>query len=88
MTPRKQERPLSVAEKYERAVKKVERFSRELPNLSPGAEALRRNMLRMARQELSLGRKALEHERANPPPSDDDLALSRVLNLPVPPLHR
>jgi hypothetical protein len=81
-------RPLSAAEKYELAVKNVERFSRKLPNLSPGAEELRVNMLRRAKAELTLRKKALEHERRNPPPNDNDLALSRLLNMPAPPLHR
>jgi hypothetical protein len=88
MTSQNHKQPLSAAEKYELALKKVERFSRKLPNLSAGAEELRRNMLRMAQQEVSLRKKALAHERANPPPTEDDLALSRLLNMPAPPLHR
>jgi hypothetical protein len=87
MTAQKHERPLSVAEKHDLAVAKVERFSRELPNLSPGAEALRRNMLRMAKAELEGRKKALEHERANRAPSDDELAMCRLLNMPAPPTH-
>jgi hypothetical protein len=27
------------------------------------------------------------HERRNPLPSDDDLAMCRLLNMPAPPLH-
>jgi hypothetical protein len=88
MTAQKHERPLSVAEKHDLAIAKVERFSRELPNLSPGAEALRRNMLRSAQAELALSKKALDHERKNPPPDENDLALSRLLRMPAPPLHR
>jgi hypothetical protein len=49
---------------------------------------LRRNMLPNAKAELTLRKKALEHERKNPPPNENDLALSRLLRMPAPPLHR
>jgi hypothetical protein len=49
---------------------------------------LRRNMLPYAKAELTLRKKALEHERKNPPPNENDLALSRLLRMPAPPLHR
>jgi hypothetical protein len=88
MTAQNSKRPLTLAEKHDLTVAKVEKFSRVLPNLSPGAEGLRINMLRMAKAGLALRKRALEHERANPPPDDNDLALSRRLNMPPPPLHR
>jgi hypothetical protein len=45
-------------------------------------------MLSAAKAELVLRKKALAHERANKPPNDNDLALSRLLHLPAPPRHR
>jgi hypothetical protein len=74
--------------KRERALAKVERFSRKLPNLSPGAEALRVNMLRSARAELTLIQKAIGYEATNPRPTENDLALWRLLNIPVPDRYR
>jgi hypothetical protein len=55
---------LSLREKHDLALKKVERFSRVLPGLSPGAEDLRINMLRSAKAELALRKKALAYAAA------------------------
>jgi hypothetical protein len=71
-------------EKHDLAVAKVERFSRNLPGLSPGAEALRLSMLSAAKAELALSTKALEYERTKGPPNANELALWRLLNVAPP----
>jgi hypothetical protein len=52
---------LFLREKHDLALAKVGRFSRALPGLSPGAEDLRINMLRSAKAELVLRKKALAY---------------------------
>jgi hypothetical protein len=74
----------SLAEKHDLAVAKVERFSRKIPGLSAGAEALRLTMLHSAKAELVLRKKALEHERTRKPPNDNALALYRLLRVTPP----
>jgi hypothetical protein len=77
--------PLSLEQKHARALVQVERFSKPLPGLSPGAEELRLNMLRSWQAALALSRKALEYERPHPDPeTEKNLSLYRSLGLPLP----
>jgi hypothetical protein len=58
-----------------------------LPNLNADEHALLIGQKRAAAAAVHAYERALAHERKNPSPSPDDLAMCRLLNMPAPPTH-
>jgi hypothetical protein len=79
------QKPLSVQQKLEAAEAWHEKMDRglKLPNLTADEHAFLVVQKRAAAAAVTMYQGALEHERANPPPSDDDLAMCRLLNMPA-----
>jgi hypothetical protein len=77
----------SVADKLAATQAWQARFEKglKLPDLTADQHALLIGQKRSAAAAVTMYEKALEHERANPPPTD--LAMLRLLNMPAPPTH-
>jgi hypothetical protein len=86
---RPQPKPRTVAEKLAAAQAwqaKIEK-GLTLPNLTADEHALLIGQKRAAAAAVNAYGRALAHERKNPPPSPDDLAMCQLLNTPAPPTH-
>jgi hypothetical protein len=77
------EEKLAVARRWQEKIEK----GLKLPNLTADEHALLLTQKRAAAAAVHAYERALAHERANKPPSPDDLAMCRLLNMPTPPVH-
>jgi hypothetical protein len=86
---RPQPKPRTVAEKLAAAQAWQAKMEKglALPNLTADEHAFLIGQKRAAAAAVHGYERALAHERANEPPSSDDLAMCRLLSMPASPVH-